>query len=276
MPELPEVEVIRQGIQPHLEGRRVISITSSGKNLRRPVPIAEMNSSLSNKTISKVTRRAKYLLLHFSSGPVLILHLGMTGNLGLFPQGSKPAPHDHLFLLLDDSMELRYNDVRRFGAVLFFTTKEAQELESTFFHNTGPEPLGKACTASYLMNRGIGKSQPIKTFLMNAQIIAGIGNIYANESLFRAGIDPQRAARKLLPLEWEYLLHNIQATLTWAIECGGSTIRDYINASGKKGYFQANFKVYGREGKPCYNCSTPIIKTKLGGRATFFCPNCQS
>ncbi len=276
MPELPEVEVIRQGIQPHLEGRRVISITSSGKSLRWPVPIAEMNASLTDETITKVTRRAKYLLLHFSSGSVLILHLGMTGNLGLFPQGSKSAPHDHLFLLLDDSMELRYNDVRRFGAVLLFTGKEAQDLDTTFFKNTGPEPLGKACTPHYLMNKGKGKTQPIKTFLMNAQIIAGVGNIYANESLFRAGIDPQKSVNKLHPTDWESLLHNIQTTLTWAIECGGSTIRDYINASGQKGYFQANFKVYGREGKPCSNCSTSIIKTKLGGRATFFCPNCQS
>ncbi len=275
MPELPEVEVISQGLKPHLVGRRVEAITYNGKNLRSPVPIDLMRTQLTGKQIVKVERRAKYLLVHFDLETVLIIHLGMTGNLGIFPIGSTTARHDHLCWRLDNNLELRYNDTRRFGAIHLLQLPENASLEETFFHKTGPEPLSENCSAQYLHTKATGRKQPIKTFLMNTEVIAGIGNIYANESLFKAGINPCRPAGKLSRKEWRTLLDNIRSTLNWAIECGGSTISDFINASGEKGYFQANFKVYGKTGLPCGNCLTPIKKIQLSGRASFYCPQCQ-
>ena len=199
----------------------------------------------------------------------------MTGNLGIFPKDSEYAKHDHLRMRLDNNMELRYNDARRFGSIHLFPQSTLSSLDNTFFQRTGPEPLGDECTASYLFNLAKGKAQPIKSFLMNAEIIAGVGNIYANETLFISGIKPSRPVKKLRKYEWELVLANLRKTLNWAISCGGSTISDFVNASGEGGYFQANFKVYGRDGQPCVTCSTTIEKSQIGGRASYTCPTCQ-
>ncbi len=275
MPELPEVEVICRGLRPYVIGRRIEDINYNGKKLRIPVPIDLMHSHLIGPPVCKIMRRAKYLLFHFENNAVLIIHLGMTGNLGLFPIGSSMARHDHICWQLDDHTELRYNDTRRFGMIHLIPHCSPTHLEKTFFSKTGPEPLEDNCTAEYLQERARGKTLPIKSFLMNAEMIAGIGNIYANESLYKAGIKPSRQSGKLQKKDWILLLNKLRSTLHWAIDCGGSTISDFLNASGEKGYFQANFKIYGKEGQPCDDCSTLIEKTTIGGRASFHCPQCQ-
>ncbi len=275
MPELPEVEVICRGLRPHLVGRKVESIVYDGKRLRCPVPIDRMHSHLPGQNITKIERRAKYLLIHFTHETLLIIHLGMTGQLGLFPKGCPTLVHDHLFWQLDNQLELRFNDTRRFGAVHLLTGSDINRQQEIFFKKTGPEPLGHQCSYSYLQKKAKGKNQPVKIFLMNAEVIAGIGNIYANESLFRARIHPCRPVGTLTNKEWEILFDNLRETLNWAIDCGGSTISDFLNASGEKGYFQANFRVYGKVGQPCHTCLSVIEKTQLAGRATFYCPHCQ-
>jgi formamidopyrimidine-DNA glycosylase len=275
MPELPEVEVIRRGLFAHLQGRKIESIGYNGKKLRTAVPIELMRDRLYGATITEVGRRAKYLLFPTDRLDLLIIHLGMTGNLGLFRQGSPAATHDHLSLRLNNGMELRYNDTRRFGSVHLLTEKETEAIEDTFFSTTGPEPFSDSCSAKYLKKRAAGSTQAVKTFIMNSSIVAGVGNVYANESLFSANIHPLTPAGKLTLKEWQHLIDQIRKILTWAIKCGGSTISDFINASGKRGYFQANFRVYGKNGEPCKSCSASLEKTVINGRASFFCPRCQ-
>ncbi len=275
MPELPEVEVICRGLRPYLVGRRVESISHNGKQLRCAVPIDPMRSHLLGQQITSVERRAKYLLIHFNPETLLIIHLGMTGQLGIFRTGSPTLVHDHIFWHLDNRMELRYNDTRRFGSVHLLAGTGIRKQKDHFFARTGLEPFSDTCTATYLQIKAKGKKQPVKTFLMNTEVIAGIGNIYANESLFRAKLHPGRQAGKLKRKEWDTLLYHLRETLRWAIACGGSTISDFINASGEKGYFQANFSVYGKAGEACSTCQTIIEKSKQSGRSTFFCPLCQ-
>ena len=275
MPELPEVEVIRRGLQVHLPGRRIEAVFHSGKKLRHPVPIEAMQRLLVGKRIDRVARRAKFLLLSMDDGAVLVLHLGMTGRLGLFPVGSATAAHDHLRWRLDNGLELRLHDTRRFGSVRFVTAEDAPGIEETLFKATGPEPFGEFCTPEYLFGQAQRKQQPVKSFLMDMKIIAGVGNIYANECLYTTGINPSRPAIDLSLHDWQRLLSNLLAILQHAIDCGGSTISDYVNASGKPGYFQVHFKVYGKKSKPCPECGTPIEKIRLGGRASYFCPKCQ-
>ncbi len=275
MPELPEVEVIRQGLLPHLMGRKIESIYYNGKNLRTAVPIELMQHCLCGATITRVDRRAKYILVGTDSGDLLIIHLGMTGNLGLFDKDSPAAKHDHLHWLLDNNLELRFNDTRRFGSIHLLKAVETKNMENTFFHTTGPEPFSSSCNTKYLKKRARGSIQAVKTFIMNGSIIAGVGNIYANESLFKAGIHPLTQAGKLTHGEWSLLITQIRTILKWAIDCGGSTISDFINASGQRGYFQANFRVYDRAGQPCKTCSAILEKMKINGRASYFCPHCQ-
>lgn len=275
MPELPEVEVICQGLLPYINGRRILDIHCSGKHLRTPVDCEGMYSELSNQQISSLTRRAKYLILKMKNGAGLILHLGMTGNIGIFKQGTARKKHDHICWLLDNDQEMRFNDTRRFGAVHLLPESKAKSLEKNFFTATGPEPLGRSCTASYLHKRAAKRRQAVKNFIMDSHVIAGIGNIYANESLFRAAIHPARPASSLNEKEWRRLLTIIRKTLKHAIQCGGSTISDFVNASGDGGYFQMNFQIYGKTGEACVVCQETIEKTVLGGRASFFCPSCQ-
>lgn len=275
MPELPEVEVIRRGLLPLLKGRRIIDIRHSGKNLRIPVPLTLLRKTLTRAIITDIRRRAKYLLFPTNRDDLLIIHLGMTGKLGVCPPELPEAKHDHLFFLLDDGKELRYHDTRRFGSIQIIPRENRQTEEALFFQTTGPEPFSYAVTAAYFKKKAKGRSQPIKTFIMDNRIIAGVGNIYANESLFAADIHPRRPAGKLTMKQWQRLLEEIRAVLEQAIACGGSTISDFVNAGGERGYFQINFKVYGRAGKPCPNCDHPLEKTVITGRASYFCPRCQ-
>ena len=275
MPELPEVEVICRGIRSFLIGRTVTAIQCSGKKLRHPVPMEAMQRVMVNQKITSVERRAKFLQLGLEKGEMLVIHLGMTGNLGIFPPTSPRAKHDHVLWLLDNGTELRYNDSRRFGSIQLLESDEVANREETIFKTTGPEPFSNDFTAEYLQNLAKGKSLAVKLFIMTNQTVAGIGNIYANESLFSAGIRPARKAQEISQKKWQRLVIEIRKVLAHAIECGGSSISDFLNASQEKGYFQINFKVYGREGMPCTRCSTKIEKQKLGGRASYFCPKCQ-
>ncbi len=275
MPELPEVEVIRRGLQRHLPGRTITAIQYSGKVLRRPVALTAMRDLLVGGRIAAIERRAKYLLLWMDSRAVLIVHLGMTGRLGLFPADSPPVAHDHLRWRLDSGLELRLNDTRRFGFVLTLSADQAGLREQTVFGTTGPEPFGDDCSAGYLRARAQRKKQPVKAFLMDAKTVAGVGNIYANEALFRAGIHPARPVMGLDGDDWQRLLSALREVLGHAIDCGGSTISDYLNADGNRGWFQVHFNVYDREGEPCPQCRTSISKIRIGGRSSYFCPQCQ-
>jgi len=275
MPELPEVEVICRGIRPHLLDRTVTAIHASGKELRRPIPLDRLRREMLLRPITFVDRRAKYLQIGVEGGARLIIHLGMTGNLGFFAPNSQAAKHDHLRWTLDNNSELRYNDSRRFGSIIMCSSHEIADLETSVFQTTGPEPFSDQFSAEYLQRLAKGKEVPVKVFIMNTRVVAGIGNIYAGESLFRAGILPTRKVRTLSGKEWLKLVTAIREILEEAIACGGSTISNFLNAHQEKGYFQVHFMVYGRRGEPCPTCRTTIENLRLGGRASYFCPRCQ-
>ena len=275
MPELPEVEVVRRGLLNHLPGRTITGLFTDGKRLRLPVPEKELRARLIGARIIDVRRRAKYLLIDFDNGELLILHLGMTGILGLFSRKAEIAPHDHVCWNLDNGYDLRFNDVRRFGSVRLIGAEQIATLEQTVFKDTGPEPFSENFNGSYLYRKAHKKQQPIKNFIMDGRVVAGVGNIYANESLFNAAIRPTRKAGAVSEKRYGLLVNKIREVLATAIECGGSTISDFIDTSGARGYFQIHFKVYGRKNQPCPTCGTLIRHRKLGGRASFFCPSCQ-
>jgi len=273
MPELPEVEVIRRGLQNHLPGRKVFDITAGNKKLRLPMPRRNLKKYILGTRIKSVGRRAKFLLITMDNGACLVVHLGMTGRLGIFPSGTPRAKHDHLRLQLDDNMQLRFSDIRRFGFI--HVLAPGSDFSNTMLANLGPEPLGRGFTPEYLKNSAAGKSRPLKNFLMDSRIVAGIGNIYACEILFHAGLNPGKKISSLSIKEWARVVDSSRHVLRKAIACGGTTISDFVNASGRSGYFQLELQTYGKQGRPCSCCSTPITKKTMAGRSTFFCPKCQ-
>lgn len=273
MPELPEVEVIRRGLIPHLVDRTISRVMISNRRLRLPVPRAKLNRWVRGNRVKAVNRRAKYLLIAMSNGALVILHLGMSGRLALAANGTPRAAHDHLRFLLDSGLELRFNDVRRFGSVQVVSPED--EERSHIFADLGPEPLGPDFSANYLIKVARGRVRPIKNFVMDGRVVVGIGNIYANEILFAASIRPTRGAGTLGKKAWDQLVRASRQVLERAIACGGTTISDYVNSSGEAGYFQCELKVYGRDGEACPRCSSTIVRQVLAGRATFYCPTCQ-
>lgn len=275
MPELPEVEVIRRGLMSLVIGRQIQTFRHSGKPLRQPVPMERLRKHIGGATINDVRRRAKYLLFPTDRGDLLIIHLGMTGKLAVLPVNTPAAQHDHLVFQFDNHQELRYNDTRRFGSVHVIPRYASENLEETFFRTCGPEPFSPLCTSKYFKQLAKGRVQPVKNFIMNSKIIVGVGNIYANESLFAAGIHPQTPAGRLTHKQWQLLIDKIREILLWAIDCGGSSISDFLNAAGQQGYFQINFQVYGRDQQPCRKCSSILTKSVIGGRASYYCPCCQ-
>ena len=275
MPELPEVEVTRRGLLPGLVGRTVERVWTSGLPLRATETTARLRRHLTGERIGGIDRRAKYLLCRFGGGAVLVLHLGMSGKLALVAADSPRHRHDHLELALDDGMALRLNDARRFGAVMLWPAKDAEALERAFSAREGMEPLGPDFTAAALAELARHRHTPLKSFLMNGQLVAGIGNIYANEILFAARLHPERPAGTLAPTDWERLARETRRILEAAIEAGGSTIADFLGANGHPGYFQLQLKVYGREDEPCPACGAKIRRIPLSGRSTWFCPRCQ-
>lgn len=276
MPELPEVEVITRGLQPHLLQRKILTVGSSNKQLRYPVETKIIKNHIIGREVTLIHRRAKYIYICFDNDSSLVIHLGMTGNLGFFPYDTPKNKHDHFWLTLDNDQELRYNDTRRFGSIRFIATGDIQAIEDALFKNLGPEPLSSDFDGNHLNEKSKHKKLAVKNFIMDNRTVVGVGNIYANESLFLAGIAPDRAVNKISKEEWQRLGQKIKDVLHHAIKCGGSTINDFVNASQQSGYFQINFKVYGKDNSPCTHCDTPIKQIKIGGRASFYCPNCQN
>ena len=275
MPELPEVEVTRRGLQDQVPGRTVIDLACSGHRLRTAIPLEHLQVHIARQQVIAIDRRAKYLLLRMVSGAVLVIHLGMTGKIGLMATTSPRHKHDHLMLGLDNGLELRLNDSRRFGSVAVWSAAEAAACEDHFCRGEGIEPFSAAFTGARLFQLAASRRVPVKALLMNTKLVAGIGNIYANEILFAARVHPQSPAGQLPVAAWEDIALYSQIILQQAIDAGGSTIADFLGSSGHPGYFQLQHQVYGRQGLPCRCCALPIVKATLAGRATYWCPACQ-
>ena len=268
MPELPEVEVTRRGLAPHLAGRTISAVAVRETRLRWPV--SDDVLTLAGRTVKSIRRRGKYLLVDCGDGH-LILHLGMSGSLRLLPLATPAEKHDHFDLVLGDRL-LRLRDPRRFGAVLW--TSAAPDIHPLLAH-LGVEPLSRALDPARLFALTRAHRTAIKQFLMDARRIVGVGNIYANESLFRAGIHPRKRANRLTRAECARLARAIKDTLRAAIRAGGSTLRDFVGADGAAGYFQQRYWVYDRAGQPCRRCGKVIRKIQQGQRSTYYCPCCQ-
>lgn len=269
MPELPEVETTRRGLAPHLIGRRVESLIVRQPKLRWPIAAA-LRDRLPGQTLDAIERRAKYLLVHTTAGSAL-LHLGMSGSLRVLPGATPVGLHDHIDWRLDSGQVLRYTDPRRFGCQLWQNPGETHELLA----GLGPEPLSPEFDGDYLWRVSRGRKCAIKLLIMDQKIVVGVGNIYAAEALFAAGIHPVRAAGQVSLARYRALAAAIQRILEYAIRRGGTTLRDFISPDGLPGYFEQELFVYGRAGEPCRTCATPIRSIVLGQRSTFFCPRCQ-
>lgn len=268
MPELPEVEVSRQGISPHLDDQHVVKVIARQRQLRWWVPDEVI--ALLNQPILSVTRRAKYLLIQLPAGDI-ILHLGMSGHLKVVPQNTPPSKHDHIDVVLSSGMALRLNDTRRFGAVLWQGKGEVHPLLASL----GPEPLSDAFNVTQLTAAFAKRGSAVKLVLMDNHVVVGVGNIYANEALFKAGILPTRPAKSLTADEVARLVPVVKDTLAAAIKQGGTTLKDFSQADGKPGYFAQQLLVYGRGGQPCTTCGTELNEIRLGQRSTVYCAHCQ-
>jgi formamidopyrimidine-DNA glycosylase len=269
MPELPEVETTRRGIAPYLEGRRVLDVVIRQPRLRWPIPTA-VREKLPGQKIEHVDRRAKYLLAHTAAGTAL-MHLGMSGSLRVLTADAPIGIHDHYDWILDSGKILRFTDPRRFGSLLWQPPGETHPLLA----NLGPEPLSDAFDGLYLWKKSRGRSASVKIFLMDQFVVVGVGNIYASEALFAAGIHPKRAAGSVSRARCDRLAGEVKRILAYAITRGGTTLRDFLSPDGAPGYFEQELFVYGRGGEACKVCGTPIRVITLGQRSTFFCPHCQ-
>lgn len=270
MPELPEVETVRSGLEPLLVRREITTITCFREGLRYPFPDF---SGLAGQKITAVSRRSKYLLFDLNGGQTLVWHLGMTGQFHVLSAKDAKASHEHVHIDLHDGQSLRYRDARRFGYAGLLDTSDV--FSHPWFVSLGPEPLGDKFTADFLVAVCKGRKAPIKTIIMDASNVVGVGNIYAAESLFRAAIHPARAAGKISQKRLISLTIAIKEILGEAIVAGGSTISDFVKADGKPGYFAHSFQVYGREGKLCFRCGKAIKRISQSGRSSFYCPGCQ-
>ena len=269
MPELPEVETTRAGLAPHLIGRRVTGVTLRRPDLRWPIPAA-IKALLPKQEIRDVRRRAKYLLIDTEPGSAL-LHLGMSGMLRVLPNATPVETHDHVDIALDSGRVLRFTDPRRFGCLLWQPAGEVHEL----LQDLGPEPLSDAFDGDYLFALSRGRRAPVKTFLMDQAVVVGVGNIYAAESLFRAGIAPNREAGKVSRERYAGLAAAVKDILAFAITRGGTTLRDFLSPDSAPGYFEQELFVYGREGEACKTCGRTLRGLRLGNRATAWCSRCQ-
>lgn len=271
MPELPEVETTRRGILPYLRGRRIRGLEVREPRLRWPVP-PDLAALVSGEAVDTVERRGKYLLLRLGKGTLLI-HLGMSGSLRvLTAPAASPRKHDHIDLLLEDGRLLRYHDPRRFGAFLWL---EGDPARHPLLAGLGPEPLGDGFDGDYLFRLSRGRRTSVKQFLMDGHVVVGVGNIYANEALYLAGIDPRRRAGRVAAARYARLAAAVRGVLEGAIAQGGTTLRDYVNGNGAPGYFALSLNVYGRTGQPCPRCGEAIRQVRNAQRSTFYCPRCQ-
>ena len=270
MPELPEVETTLRGIAPQVTDRTILECVFRTAKLRWPLD-PDLCRILPGQKICKVERRAKYLLLFCDHGTV-ILHLGMSGNLRIVPAGTTEQKHDHVDLIFTDGQSLRLTDPRKFGAFIY---TDSNPFSHKLLCHLGPEPLTDIFSGEYLYARSRGRKLTVKQFIMEQKTVVGVGNIYASESLFRAGIRPDRAAGRVGFKRYEVLVGAIKEILLQAIDAGGTTINDFSQADGKPGYFTQQLQVYGRCGESCPSCGDPVRSQRLGQRSTFFCPKCQ-
>ena len=270
MPELPEVETTRRGISPHLLGRRIESVEVRQWRLRWPIS-TQVKTRLPGQRIRDIARRAKYLLLETDAG-TLILHLGMSGHLQIVPRGRAPGPHDHLDLVTEDAVCLRLCDPRRFGAALWC---RGDACRHWLLRGLGPEPLEAGFDGEHLYRHARKRRVAVKNYIMDARVVAGIGNIYACEALYLAGVHPMRSAGRISRARYGRLAECIRRVLEEAILEGGTTLRDFAAADGSPGYFGRRLRVYGRSGEHCDHCRTPLLQRRIGQRSTWYCPACQ-
>lgn len=280
MPELPEVETTRRGIEPHVTGATIVEVNIRQPSLRWPIP--DEIGALANKTISHVARRGKYLLLACYHGKdkaqadtlagTVIMHLGMSGSLRICAADAELRKHDHLQFILDNGYALRLHDPRRFGCALWCA---GDPMQHPLLEKLGPEPLSNAFNAESLFKASRKRKVAVKNFIMSSQTVVGVGNIYASESLFMSGIRPGRAAMRVTRAEYVTLTDNIKQVLSHAIKMGGTTLRDFVNSDGNPGYFAQQLLVYGREDEPCHTCKALIKNRVIGQRSSFYCPQCQ-
>ncbi len=280
MPELPEVETVRRGLAPAMEGRKIEAAEVNRPDLRWPLP-ERMAERLTGAQVLRLRRRSKYILADLSSGESLLIHLGMSGRMlvsgvslgDFYLDHPTPQKHDHVVLHMEGGGRVTFNDARRFGAMDLVRTD--REGAHWLLAELGPEPFGNDFNEDYLVNALKARKNPIKTALLDQHLVAGLGNIYVCEVLFRAGIDPRRAANRIATNRLAGLVPIIRAVLSEAIEAGGSSLRDHRQADGELGYFQHAFRVYDREAEPCTHCATPLRRIVQGGRSSYFCPACQ-
>jgi formamidopyrimidine-DNA glycosylase len=270
MPELPEVETTRRGIEPHTVGRRIVALAVHEPRLRWRVQ-SDLPALVAGQRVLHTRRRAKYLLIDLESG-TLLLHLGMSGSLRVLPAQTPRLAHDHFDLVLDSGSTLRFNDPRRFGS-LHYTTGDPHV--HPLLASLAPEPLDDAFSTDYLWRTTRRRSVTIKQLLMNSKLVVGVGNIYASEALFRAQVRPRRQARSLSRVEVGRLVRAVRTVLAMAIRVGGTTLRDYVGADGAPGYFKQKLYVYERAGQPCRKCGTLVRQLTQGQRSTYYCPTCQ-
>jgi formamidopyrimidine-DNA glycosylase len=271
MPELPEVETTRRGIASHILNNKITNVIIRNRRLRWPVATV-LEHTLRNETFCRLERRAKYLLFYTDHG-CMILHLGMSGSLRVVPTNTRPEKHDHVDIIFKSGHCLRFHDPRRFGSI-HWTRKDP--LYHSLLRGLGPEPLGDELHGEYLYIRSRKRTLAVKNFIMNSRIVVGIGNIYANEALFHAGIHPQRQTGRISRQRYGNLAVAIKNILQQALDSGGTTLRDFVDGEGKPGYFRQKLQVYGRGGESCYYCGDTICQSRLGQRATYFCPVCQT
>ena len=270
MPELPEVETTRRGIEPALVGGRVVELVIRERRLRWPI-VADLEDVIRRQVVRRVDRRAKYILIVFDPG-TLIVHLGMSGSLRVLDHSIPPRPHDHWDLVMDSGKLLRFHDPRRFGSAHWTHTDPSRH---PLLAKLAPEPLSEAFNADYLYRATRKRAVAVKPFIMNSQVVVGVGNIYASEALFRAGMPPRKAARRITRAEAAALVRSIKNVLGEAIETGGTTLRDYVNPDGLPGYFRQKLFVYERDGEPCRVCQSPVRRCIQGQRSTYWCVQCQ-
>lgn len=269
MPELPEVETVRRGIEKPLISQRLLKSVVRQPRLRWEIP-QNFLLQIKNQTLQSITRRGKYLLLNLDRGSIII-HLGMSGVLRLLPESTHAQKHDHVDFIFANGMCLRYNDPRRFGSIHWV---EDDPLQHPLLSHLGVEPLSREFSAAYLLAKTQKRQVPIKQLLMNSEIVVGVGNIYANEALYAAKIHPLMPARQLTELQAGELVEAIKKVLKKAIKAGGTTLKDFYASDGKPGYFSHELQVYDKKDESCGRCQTPIVKIVISSRATYFCPNC--
>jgi formamidopyrimidine-DNA glycosylase len=273
MPELPEVEVLRRSLEPHLVGDRVERVEVRNAALREPVATARLRRGVQGRRVTALRRRSKYLLIDFEGGRTVAVHLGMSGRLTLVPAGTPRELHEHLAFHLRSGRRLRLRDPRRFGLVLSLPT--ADLAADPHFAHLGVEPLEAGFSGEVLARVAAGRRGPVKAFLMDAQVVVGVGNIYASEALFRAGVHPARPVSRISRERWRRVADSVVAVLRRAIAEGGTTLNDFADGEGRSGTFQVSLAVYDREGAPCPACGRPVRRLVQAGRSTFYCPRCQ-